>query len=671
LGAYIFGRWRGDAYKTYALIEIGIGLFAIVSFYLISPVATLLAEMLHTTPDAVEGLRPIVVIGSVLLLLPPCTLIGGTLPLMFRCFIGPANFSTRMIGLVYGVNTLGASIGIVAVPVVLLNNLSLPVTLMIVGSVNISLGVLIFMLGRGVEKPDPARPVPSAERPVAELTPLIFALAFVSGFVAIGFEVSLFRAIQIVRPSSTYNFPAVLAPFLLALALGSIVFTRGISEDRDVILSRIAWLLTMSAAAMFIGIWVFSHLRASGYRVPSKTFIFGGVLVMPVPLLTGAIFPLLLRLRSSAGSDLASATGKIYLVNSVGAFSGAMLGKFLGFPFLGTQGFLTLVYGLSSGCGLGVWTWVCWRRAGEQRKAATALLGGMLAVSIAIAAFMPSGAWRTYITGGPEQNWEVREGVTGVAQIRWEQDFGDVHVNGQYMSKLPHHPRHVKQSAFLLAQPRRERVLVLGIGGAGIIRLLVEDERVTHIDVVDWSYELPGLLSSGRASTMLNHALASPKVRIVRTDARVAVGVFEKESVDLIFDNLAYPDWAGATSIKSETYFKKIRRILKPDGVFVKSTNYAGKNRLGVLAGLIRTFELVEEHEQGEVVVSSRTRPSYSDARIREVLTRSAAYVNAGSPDVDWFTRGFVTITEAQLRGARPIRDDLLIHEYHRNLFRR
>jgi hypothetical protein len=45
--------------------------------------------------------------------------------------------------------------------------------------------------------------------------------------------------------------------------------------------------------------------------------------------------------------------------------------------------------------------------------------------------------------------------------------------------------------------------------------------------------------------------------------------------------------------------------------------------------------------------------------------------VNAGSPDVDWFTQGFVAITEAQLRGARPIRDDLLIHEYHRNLFRR
>jgi hypothetical protein len=33
-------------------------------------------------------------------------------------FVGPSNFSTRMIGLIYGINTLGASIGILAVPLV-------------------------------------------------------------------------------------------------------------------------------------------------------------------------------------------------------------------------------------------------------------------------------------------------------------------------------------------------------------------------------------------------------------------------------------------------------------------------------------------------------------------------------------------------------------------------
>lgn len=163
-----------------------------------------------------------------------------------------------------------------------------------------------------------------------------------------------------------------------------------------------------------------------------------------------------------------------------------------------------------------------------------------------------------YISGADPQA-DVREGVTGVAQIDWGQNFawgpnfGFVKVNGQGMSTLPYHPRHVKQSVFLLAQPFRDRVLVLGLGGANIVEALVEDPQVEHIDVVDWSYELPALLSEGRAAEALHFALSSPKVRLFKADARVAVSLFEKGSFDLVFDNLGFPNWIGASSINSAT----------------------------------------------------------------------------------------------------------------------
>lgn len=680
LGAYIFGQWRRDAYRSYALIEICIGLFAIVSFYLISPVAEVLASTLQTNPDHVEGLRPVVVIGCILLLLPPCTLIGGTLPLMFRCFIAPSPALGRRIGLVYGLNTLGASIGIFAVPLVFLNHLSLPQTLTLAGFINIGLGLLILRLRPTITESNHG--LKQTEEPLAgkELIWLVLGLAFVSGFVAIGFEISLFRTFQIVNPSSAYNFPAVLAPFLLAIAIGSIIFTRGVAESRDAILARVGLLLTASAVTMFVGILASSYLRAKNFPISFSPILdmginfepirvlwvvlFAVVIVMPVPLLTGAIFPLLVRLNTSGTSDLSETTGRIYLVNSLGAFAGALLGKFFGFPLLGTQGFLTLLYAVSCVMGLMTWGWVRLRHTAPTPARSIAIPIAMALIAVAVVLTMPAVAWRIYIAGSGQENLEVREGVTGVAQILWGKDFGDVRVNGQGMARLPDHPRHIKQSVFLLSQPHRTRVLVLGLGGGNIVHALVNDPDVQHIDVVDWSYELPVMLSSGRADAMLDHALNSPKVRIIRTDARVAVTIFDKGSFDIVFDNLAYAHWIGSSSINSESYFRKIRDLLKPQGVFAKGANYRSRDRLSVLAGLVKTFDRVEEHADGEVVIASHARPVYDDSRILDVMKSRASKFDLPPPYGDWFKSGFVVISEQDVRGIEPIRDDLLIHEY-------
>jgi hypothetical protein len=120
-----------------------------------------------------------------------------------------------------------------------------------------------------------------------------------------GFEISLFRAFRIVNPSSAYNFPAVLAPFLLAIALGSIIFTRGTAECGDAILTRVGGLLIGSALALLTSIAISSYLRVKGYPISFNpilqlqhdrvrdlfVIVFAVSLVMPVPLLTGAIFP--------------------------------------------------------------------------------------------------------------------------------------------------------------------------------------------------------------------------------------------------------------------------------------------------------------------------------------------------------------------------------------------
>ena len=102
-----------------------------------------------------------------------------------------------------------------------------------------------------------------------------------------------------------------------------------------------------------------------------------------------------------------------------------------------------------------------------------------------------------------------------------------------------------------------------------------------------------------------------------RCDARVAVGLYEPASFDVVIDNLTIGHWVGATSVKSIQYFRQVQRIVKPGGVFVYNGNWGGARR-AILAGLTATFGHVHLHpgqEPVEEVVLASDRPWTSMGR--------------------------------------------------------
>src|SRR6266511_2734102 len=115
LGAWLFGR-RVDGIARpavlYGRLEIAIGIFGLVS-----PLVLALAHRLYI---GVAGALELGGGGSValrfglaaLVLLVPTTLMGGTLPVLTRAFTGPDRDALqRSLGLLYGLNPLGAVVG--------------------------------------------------------------------------------------------------------------------------------------------------------------------------------------------------------------------------------------------------------------------------------------------------------------------------------------------------------------------------------------------------------------------------------------------------------------------------------------------------------------------------------------------------------------------------------
>lgn len=116
LGSYFFGKWSEhakDPLRIYALVELGIAVFSVVSYLIIDrlPVYQYVYEYAYNNLD-LYGLSLMRLVLSTLVLLPPVFLIGGTMPLIAKYFLtAPQTFGSNFSKLYY-LNTLGACAGV-------------------------------------------------------------------------------------------------------------------------------------------------------------------------------------------------------------------------------------------------------------------------------------------------------------------------------------------------------------------------------------------------------------------------------------------------------------------------------------------------------------------------------------------------------------------------------
>lgn len=141
------------------------------------------------------------------------------------------------------------------------------------------------------------------------------------------------------------------------------------------------------------------------------------------------------------------------------------------------------------------------------------------------------------------------------------------------------------------------------------------------------------------------------------------MSLYEAGAFDVVIDDLAEANWVGATSVKSAAYFRQLNRILAPAGVLVYRGNY-GNAREAILAGLLESFRVVREHERG-VVLCSDGPLAFDRERAERVLTaRERILAIPRTPYAQWLIEGLRAVSAADLGGAAPIRDDLLVYEY-------
>lgn len=518
-------------------------------------------------------------------LLPPTLLMGASLPLLVRATVVASADAPRMVTRLFAVNVLGSALGAVATPWLLLRWGSITFAAQVAAGFNglVALGALLLLRRRLVSWMDPRSHPASLDAVDAPSSSVGFwAFLFaLSGFVALGLEMTWFRIIDVTLKGTAFTFGTVLGLYLLGLAIGAVWPFR----PRDPMIAFagcqafvIAWalgaiLLVAFAPERWPGvdslIWRMASYRGRlGPAADTETFlsflIFPSLYFLPATVAMGVSFAALQRAVQVDASGAARRTGLLQSANIAGSLLGSLAVGLVSLEYLGTSGTLRL---LTLATAL-----LCLAIAVRRRNV---LAGGLAASLLALALFaVPSNEvlWRQLHARARETSVFEEDSAAVVGLIRNKVGGYRLSVNGAGHSELPYGGTHTLLGALAVGlhlQPSNVAVIGLGSGNTAWAALAHPGVRRAVV------YEIapaqgPALrrLAARHEFPELDVLLADPRLSLRFEDGRRGLAT-SAERFDVIEIDALYPWAAWSGNIYSVEFFELCRQRLAPGGLFV------------------------------------------------------------------------------------------------------
>lgn len=588
---------------AFAGAELAVGVFGLLS-------ATLYYDVLYLRFGQMAAPTAAVPLVLFVSLLWPTLFMGTSLPLLARALTRTIEGAAPTIGLLYGLNALGASVGALLTTWWLLPQFGLEGSLRISAAVNLIVAIiagLVAVRERSANGGEPTRVVADTvertrlnERLGDGLSiPVWIAMYGLSGFLALSLEIVWFRAIGVIAKSTAFTFGTLLAVYLGGLGLGSAVGSLFAHRIRR---PAMAFLLIQTAIGIYVGVsivqflsaldspaqaWLRQHLgqydpidlrRAAVEGRVELLLVYVGIpalLIGPPTILMGVSFPLLQKVVQTEFARLGSRVGQLMLANIIGSTLGAILTGWLGLRVLGTAGTLRVtvaVSGIYALIGL-----VLSLKAGSPRWAGASVSAAVVLTAAGVVAAMPQarGLWARLHDARPERI-VYGEDETGLSLLKLPAGaFGgrsQVFVNGVGQSWIPYGDIHTVLGALpAFVHPNPRDVAVIGLGsGDTVFGIAGRDgiERITCIEIV--RSQLATLLEFDRVYGYrgLRTLLADSRIEHITGDGRL-YAMRAGRQFDIIEADALRPGSAYAGNLYSDRYFMLLRDRLKPGGLAV------------------------------------------------------------------------------------------------------
>ena len=530
----------------------------------------------------------------------PTFLMGGTLPAAARAVVTRDDVSRRSVGILYGVNTLGAVTGTILGTFYLFENFGNHFTLWWAAAVNGLVALSAFHLSKSIPDLKPVLETPGRpdqEDSGATTSPiLVFCAAGLVGFAFFLMEIVWYRMLGPLLGGSTFSFGLILAVALLGIGLGGVAYAF-FDLKRSASLRLFA--LTCAAEAFFIAVPYalgdriaivamllrpLGSLGFHGHIIAWASLCF--IVVFPAAFVSGLQFPLLIALLGKGRTRVGSQTGAAYAWNTIGALIGSLAGGFGFIPMFSAPGVWKLVIVLLSVLAVAA---VCFPASEPRRwiRIAVPLSTAALAL-VMLMATGPTGFWRHGQIGvgrlkvyHASRN-EMRDIVQSIRRhVMWETDGIESSValsNSESLSfvvngKSDGNARTDAGTQIMCGligaalHPNPEKAMVVGLGTGSTGGWLAAVPSMRRVDVVELE---PAIQKVAELCAPVNcHALANPKLHVIFGDGRELLLTI-REKYDLIVSEPSNPYRAGVAGLFTREFYQSVENRLKPGGIFLQ-----------------------------------------------------------------------------------------------------
>lgn len=544
----------------YGRFEIAAGAAAVLTFAV--------SQWLWRNPGALPAGLAGQFAAALLLVGLPAGLSGVAFPSLAETFVRGPGERTANGAPFYGMNLLGAALGVAAGGVLLPWWLGVRGAFGVAVSLQVAGGVVAWRIALRAERRAP----PAKKDDAAPLSGgpawLGWALLAISGFLSLAAQALLIVWGRQVFEGSVYAVCGVLAAFVGGLGLGALA-AAALRRRGRTSAGLLAAFGGGSALGLFLvpmaGAWLVQrNLNFTADTPPgmiAQAIAWSALVLLPLTFCLGGVFPVAWEIARSRAPHEGRVLGTALALNKAGAAAGAVAGLFVLLPWLGLAAGTLVVgwaYLIVAGLTALLDRQFMWSR--------TAIFGAVAALGIwqsvrsqttlgLTPALRPVAAY----SGAYGPVMVVEDRATGSRQILLN--------SRQRLSGTRHalsSQRHQSWVPLLLC-PQPERVLTIGMA-AGISAAAALDFPLRELSSVEL---VPEVVQAAREHFgEWNAALfTDPRSRVLIGDGRVTLARLPG-NFDAIICDLFFPTEEGSAQLYSREFFQNARARLNPRGVF-------------------------------------------------------------------------------------------------------
>ena len=633
IGAALWGRRADRSSKLlmlYGWLELAIGLYCVLYPTFLELLKNVFIQIVQSSgmQSDSSGVLALKLAVSLLSLLLPTILMGGTLPVLVRFISERIEESGKNVALLYFLNSLGAVGGTILGGFFLIRLLGLQTTILTAAIINLIVGGIAVELGhRAKENRGTIAEPPEIgqEGSLSKKEVLALAAAAVSGFAAMIYEVAWVRLLIPVLGSSTYSFSIMLVGFISGITLGSLIVSAIIKKIHDlfsllavcqlgVIVSMIATLPFYQRVPYYL--WSVAHLlnrTEAAYPIFLFIQLLFVLMIMIVPtVFLGMTLPVASRIAARNLRVLGRSVGSVFSLNTMGTVVGSLMAGLILIPLVGVMhtmeigiacnlvmGFLVLFFGSSA---------VRWKKVVPAAAVLLATVayfffGGTWSRSLSVSGIFrligdnipPPARYEDFLSADiSRQILYYKEGTTAtVAVYKGESQRKKQNVlviNGKAdASSVGDLPTQVLLGQLpLFLRPQAQSALVIG-WGSGVTAGSVLTHPVKTVDCIEISPDV--VEASEFFNDVNNEPMEDPRLQLYIDDA-LAYLKLTSNSYDVIISEPSNPWIAGIGNLFTVEFFQECREKLNAGGVVVQWFHlYEMDDDLTRL--VIRTFQQV------------------------------------------------------------------------------